>query len=166
MISVTAENQTKRLKNINEAIDSVKKFNNKMRISDNYLPGQVIYNLGDYPNRVDMQPTAYDEKTLAKYKQLGFGLIQIHTNWADGYKLYGGDKFNHPNPEAAKNFVKLCHDNDIKIIPYISSTYLDHDNPAYTPEFQRMQSFCMGSVPPGESSVRSNFPVNREYSSS
>ena len=45
MISVTTENQIKRLKNINDAIDSVKKFNNKMRISDDYLPGQVIYNL-------------------------------------------------------------------------------------------------------------------------
>ncbi|MBR7160714.1 MAG: hypothetical protein IKD20_06745 [Clostridia bacterium] len=144
MTNVTTENQIKRLKNINDAIDSVKKFNNKMRISDDYIPGQVIYNLGDHPRKIDMQPTEYDEKILAKYKELGFGLIQIHADWVDEHRLYGGDKYNHPNPEAAKNFVNLVHSNGIKILPYISSTYLSRFDPAYTPEFQRMESFLVG----------------------
>ncbi|MBR7160713.1 MAG: hypothetical protein IKD20_06740 [Clostridia bacterium] len=141
---ITAENQAKRLKNINEAIDSVKKFNNKVRISDNYLPGQIIYNLGDEPRRVVTAPTEYDEKVLALYKEKGFDMIQIHDEWPDEKRIYGGDKYNSTDPEGTKEFVKLVHDNGLKILGYISSTYLDRNDPDYTPEFQRMDSFLTG----------------------
>ena len=39
-----------------------------MHIHD-YIPGQVIYNLGEYPNKMTIRPTAYDHDLIRKLSE-------------------------------------------------------------------------------------------------
>ena len=54
----------KRQKNLLYANTTITKCLRKEVIQD-YIPGQVIYNLGEYPNRFSIAPTPYDADVLA-----------------------------------------------------------------------------------------------------
>ena len=55
----------------------------------NYIPGQVIYNLGEYPAKFSIKPTEYDYNLLKKLSDSGAELIQIHEEWNDAIRHLG-----------------------------------------------------------------------------
>ena len=99
-------------------------------VSD-YLPGQVVYNLSEYPVPTPLAPTAYDEELLRSFADAGVGLIQIHEDFNDSQRVLGADKFSSYDPEGLQRFVDLVHSLGMKIIPYISSGYFDIRDPDF-----------------------------------
>ena len=128
------QSQQARIDNMQFALENVKEYGRKIRIRD-YMPGQVTYCLGDYPEKVLTMPTEYDEKLIKSMAERGVELIQVHEEWNDAMGYHGGDKYHPHDPEGLHKFVDLCHDNGIKIIPYVSSGYLNPADKYYKPEF-------------------------------
>lgn len=62
---------------------------------------------------------------------------------------YGGDKYNVVDKEGMKEFVQLCHDNGIKIIPYVPSGYF----PKYDPDFREGFAYPEKRAPPCKDKV-------------
>lgn len=143
MIMLTSEQHRKRLVNLNEAHEQVKKYGKKMRIND-YIPGQVIYHLGEYPHKFSVAPTEYDEKQLSDLKERGFGLLQIHTDWPDELELYGGTKYISHDDAGLKEFVKLCQHKGHKILGYCSSAFLGEHSKDFRDCFKRRDVFLRG----------------------
>lgn len=133
---MSIEQYRRRIENITFAEEVCKNYRRKVRIN-NYIPGQVIYNLGEYPARFSIRPTEYDEKRIAELAQKGVGLIQIHEEWNDALRVLGADKYSSHDPEGLKAFLRLCHRYNIKVLPYISSGYFDLRDPDYTEKFVR-----------------------------
>ena len=100
-----------------------------------YIPGQVIYNLGEYPASFSIRPTEYDYELLRSLSSHGVGLIQIHEEWNDSMRRLGADKFTSHDPEGLREFISLCHKFGIKVIPYISTGFFDSRDPDFTEEF-------------------------------
>ena len=50
---------------------------------EHFIPGQVIYNLGEYPAPFKIRPTEYDYELIKSLAERGVGLIQIHEEWND-----------------------------------------------------------------------------------
>lgn len=128
------EAQAARIANIRNAEESVKKCVFRHRIYD-YLPGQVIYALTEYPHPGKIMPTEYDEERIRSLAQAGASLIQIHEDWNDSQRLMGADKYSTYDPEGMRAFIDLCHRYNIKIIPYVSSGFLDMRDPDMKPEY-------------------------------
>ncbi|MBE7050569.1 MAG: hypothetical protein E7394_07385 [Ruminococcaceae bacterium] len=131
---LTLEKHQKRIDNINEAAKGNRNYTFRHRIHD-YMPGQVTYNLGDYPARFSIEPTEYDYNLLKSMAENGVELIQIHEEWNDAIRHLGADKFTSFDPEGMQKFVDLCHYFGIKIIPYISSGYFSADDPDFKDSF-------------------------------
>ena len=123
-----------RLSNIGWAAESVKAFRHKHFI-ENYIPGQVIYNLGEYPAKFKIEPTEYDFNQMKEFREHGVGLIQIHEEWNDSQRMHGADKFSCPDPKGLDRFIDMAHAYDIKVIPYISSGFFQYTDPDYTTDF-------------------------------
>lgn len=134
------ETQKKRLDNVKYAAEKVKKCGKRVRIHD-YIPGQVTYNLGPYPAKFSIEPTEYDYNLIKTFAENGVGLIQIHEEWNDHIRRFGADKFTSHDPEGLKNFVKLCHDFGIKVLPYISTGYFDRRDPDFKKEFHNLDLY-------------------------
>ena len=73
--------QSKRIKNINDAEKGNRNYFARHRIRD-YMPGQATYNLGDYPARFSIAPTEYDYNMLKSLSENGVELIQVHEDRA------------------------------------------------------------------------------------
>ena len=71
-MNYTNEYYRKRTANIKYANSAVKGCLKKMHIH-NYIPGQVIYNLGEYPNKNDHTPyrvrSRFDSEALRKRRR-------------------------------------------------------------------------------------------------
>lgn len=141
----TVEQHRSRIRNINEAEKSVKSFLRRHRIHD-YLFGQCSYYMGDYPAKFSMEPTQYDYEMLKDMAENGVQLIQLHEDWNDSARLYGGDKFSCFEPEGLKHFVALAHSFGIKVIPYISSGYFHIYDPDFRKEFAQTERYCMNAL--------------------
>lgn len=133
------KNQKNRIDNIRNAEGANKEYFKRVRISD-YIQGQAIYNLGDYPAKVSGKPTEYDVCLVKKLAECGVKLIQLHEDWNDACRLYGADKFSAVDKEGTREFVKLCHDNGIKVIAYMSSSFFHK----YDPDFR--EDFCLSDT--------------------
>lgn len=96
-----------------------------------YIPGQVVYNLSEYPVATPLGPNEYDEELLGRFASEGVGLIQIHEDWNDSQRVLGADKFSSPDPEGLQRFVDLVHSLGMRIIPYISTGYFDVKDPDF-----------------------------------
>ncbi|MBR7181923.1 MAG: hypothetical protein IKD28_03980, partial [Clostridia bacterium] len=136
MKQLTLAEHRARIDNINAAERSCKKYYSRKRIHD-YLPGQTIYNLGDYPARFSIAPTDYDRELIADLARNGVELIQIHEEWNDSIRHLGADKFTCHDPKGMEGFIDLCHENGIKIIPYVSTGYFHWHDPDFRDEFIR-----------------------------
>ncbi|MBE6629324.1 MAG: hypothetical protein E7624_00560 [Ruminococcaceae bacterium] len=128
-----------RIENIRTAEESNKKYLRRKRIHD-YLSGQAIYNLGEYPAPFSIAPTEYDHALLADLAENGVKLIQIHEEWNDSIRRLGADKFSCHDAQGMKEFIKLCHSFGIKIIPYASTGFFHEFDPDFTEEFCRADS--------------------------
>ena len=130
----TTELYRKRIDNIEYASRAVKSCFRKLHIRD-YIPGQAIYNLGEYLNKMTIRPTEYDYNRIKQLAENGVGLIQIHEEWNDALRVMGVDKYSSHDKEGLKEFIKLCHSFGIKILPYLSSGFFDERDPDYNPKF-------------------------------
>ena len=77
------EMQQARIANIDYAETTNKGCLRRIRVR-NYLSGQAIYNLGDYPKRISAEPTDYDRVLLKKMYDSGVRLIQLHEERSEG----------------------------------------------------------------------------------
>ena len=65
------EQQQARIDNIHAAEAGNRQYLRRIRVRD-YLAGQAIYNLGDYPAKVIAKPTDYDRKLIQKMAEAAF----------------------------------------------------------------------------------------------
>lgn len=122
--------ERRRLENFRWARECVSDFMRE-QVVRNYIPGQVVYNLGEYPKAFSIRPTDYDLELLDLFAARGVGLIQIHEDWNDSQRVLGADKLSSHDPEGLREFVAAVHDRDMKIIPYISTGYFEATDPDF-----------------------------------
>lgn len=142
---LTVEEHRKRIENLRAAERNNKTYFRRKRIHD-YMPGQVIYNLGDYPKRFSIAPTEYDFNLLKEMAENGIELLQIHEEWNDSVRHLGADKFTSFDPKGLHEFVDLCHYFGIKIIPYISTGYFHEYDPDFREDFVRAWHHCINGM--------------------
>ena len=131
---LSAEQHRMRQENLLAASTVVNKCLRRFTI-ENYLPGQVTYNLGEYPARFSITPTDYDYRLLSKFAEQGAQVIQLHEEYNDAKRIMGADKFNSHDPEGLRRFVDLVHSLGMKIILYFSSGYFDRTDPDFRTEW-------------------------------
>ena len=124
----------KRADNLRYAEGVVREASRRMTVGE-YIPGQVIYNLGEYPAPFKIRPTEYDYNLIKSLAERGVGLIQIHEEWNDAIRVLGADKYTSHDPEGLDEFIKLCHGFGIKVIPYVSTGFFDSRDPDFKEEF-------------------------------
>lgn len=145
MKNLTLEQHRARIANINSAEAGNKKYFRRHRVRD-YLPGQAVYNLGDYPYPFKIEPTEYDYNMLKKLAENGVKMIQLHEEWNDAVWQYGVGKYESHDPVGMKHFVELCHHFGIKILPYISTGYIHEFGPDFREDFTHSVHLCMGGL--------------------
>ena len=133
---LTLEKERSRLSNILYAEKNAHKYMRRVRIHD-YIPGQAVYNLGEYPARFSIKPTEYDYNRIKELSEMGVGLIQLHEEWNDAIRVLGADKFTSHDESGLREFIDLCHKFNIKIIPYFSSGFFDERDPDFKESFTR-----------------------------
>ena len=131
---LSVDEQRRRFQNIGFADSAVKKCLRRHQVHE-YLPGQVIYNLGEYPARFSCAPTEYDEERIASLAAMGVQLIQVHEEWNDAIRVLGADKYSAHDPKGMQAFIDLCHKHGIKILPYFSTGFFDVRDPDYCDAF-------------------------------
>lgn len=112
---------------------------------ENYIPGQVIYNLGEYPAPFKIRPTEYDYNLIKSLAERGVGLIQIHEEWNDAIRALGADKYTSHDPDGLDEFIKLCHSFGIKVIPYVSTGFFDVRDPDFSEELCTFGKYALVS---------------------
>ena len=144
MKNLTLEEHRARIEAVRAAADNCRGYLSRHRIGE-YLAGQCIYSIGDYPAKFSIEPTDYDYNTLKSLAENGVQLIQIHEEWNDSVRHFGADKYSTFDPAGMKHFVELCHFFGIKIIPYISSGYFHIYDPDFRDEFSlNPNANCVG----------------------
>ncbi len=128
------QDEQRRMRNLAEAHEAVDECL-RVHFIREYIPGQVTYNLGDYPKRFSIAPTEYDAELLGTFAERGVGLIQVHEEWNDSQRVLGADKFSSHDPEGLQEFVDLVHDLGMKIIPYASTGFFDIEDPDFREEW-------------------------------
>jgi len=141
---MSVEKMRKRINNVNSAEQGNREYFRRVRIRD-YLPGQAIYNLGDYPARVYSAVTDYDRELIRSMAEAGVDLIQLHEEWNDACRLYGADKFSSSDPEGTREFIDLCHSYGIKVIAYVSSGYFHEPDPDFKEEYATSSTDILAS---------------------
>ncbi len=134
----TAEEHRRRLKNIAVCEQRIRRCMRKHLITD-YLPGQCVYNLGEYPCRKPWDPDDWDEKELDGLRDQGIRLIQVHEEWNDSQRLFGQTKLTPLNPAGFRRFVDMVHRRGMKLIVYASSGFFDRRDPDFRDEWARQQ---------------------------
>jgi len=130
------EGQRRRLMNIAECERGIDRCLRRHLISD-YIPGQAVYNLGEYPAKKPWEIDERDEKLLSDLASSGIGLVQLHEDWSDSLRIFGADKFNPPNKTVFKRFVRMVHDRGMKVIVYASTGFFDRRDPDFRREWAR-----------------------------
>ncbi len=138
LASYTANDHRRRLENIARAERGIRKCLRKHLITS-YLPGQCVYNLGEYPCRKPWDPDAWDERELDRLGDHGIRLVQVHEEWNDSQRLFGGHKFAPLNPAGFRRFVEMVHKRGMKLIVYASSGFFERTDPDFRPEWARQQ---------------------------
>ena len=140
---LSAQQQRKRIENLDRARETVKDCLYQHRIYD-YHPGNVSYFLGEYPLKFPIEPTEYDYETLKRYAELGITYVKVHEEWNDSIRIMGADKYTSHDPEGFRRFIDMAHSFGLKILPYFSSGYIHFEDPDFRPEFVGHERFCSG----------------------
>ena len=127
-----AQAHRRRLQNLSDATAHVNACARKHFVEE-YLAGQVTYNLGEYPKPYSVAPTEYDERLLTEFAEHGVSLIQLHEEWNDSQRRLGASKYSAHDPEGLRKFVDLVHDLGMKIIVYVSTGYFESTDPDFDP---------------------------------
>jgi len=136
--SFTTEDHRRRLQNIALCEKGIRDCLRKHLILD-YIPGQVSYNLGEYPSRKPYNPDEYDEQELDRLRDGGIRLIQVMEDWNDLLRLFGGNKFTAVNPAGLRRFIDMVHKRGMKILLYASTGYMQQGDPDLKDEWIRHQ---------------------------
>lgn len=134
--SYTREDHRRRLQNIARCESAIRTSLRRHLITD-YIPGQAVYNLGEYPCRKPWDPDDYDERELDQLKDEGIRLIQVMEDWNDLLRLFGGDKFRSVNPTGLRRFIEMVHQRGMKILIYTSTGHFQVTDPDFRPEWAR-----------------------------
>ncbi|MDA2928058.1 hypothetical protein MYX78_12660 [Acidobacteria bacterium AH-259-G07] len=102
-----------------------------------YIPGQAVYNLGEYPSRKPWNPDEYDECRLDQLWNEGIRLIQVMEDWNDLLRLFGGDKFTAVNPAGLRRFINMVHKRGMRILLYTSTGHFQITDRDFRPEWAR-----------------------------
>ncbi|MEB2359977.1 MAG: hypothetical protein HUU41_09435 [Bryobacteraceae bacterium] len=132
----TAALERRRLETLAEANRSIRNCFRRHLITS-YLPFHAMYNLGEYPCRKPWDPGAWDEQQLDELSASGVQLIQVHEEWNDAQRLFGGDKFSPLNRRGFTRFVNMVHARRMKLIVYVSTGYFERNDPDFRPEWAR-----------------------------
>jgi len=108
LTSYTAGDHRRRLENIGLCERSIRTCMRTHLIAS-YLPAQCCYNLGEYPCRKPWDPDQWDEQELDRLREHGIQLIQVHEEWNDSQRLFGGHKLAPLNPAGFRRFVEMVH---------------------------------------------------------
>jgi hypothetical protein len=135
----TIEDHRRRLQNIAVAERAIRTCLRKHLITS-YLPGQCCYNLGEYPAKKIWDPDDWDEQELDRLYDHGIRLVQVHEEWNDSQRLFGGHKFSAANPAGFRRFIEMVQRRGMKLIVYASSGYFDRKDPDFREEWARPQS--------------------------
>jgi hypothetical protein len=138
MKSFTAEDHRRRLQRIGDCEKNINKCL-KRHLITGYIPGQVSYNLGEYPTRKPYDPDDYDERELDRLRDGGIRLVQIMEDWNDMLRLFGGNKFTAVNPAGLKRFRDMVHKRGMKLLLYVSTGYMQAGDPDLRDEWVRGQ---------------------------
>lgn len=141
MKSLTLSQHRRRIDNLRQAREDIKEYTRELRIQ-NYLPGQISYFLGDYPAKMSIKPTEYDYNLLKSYAENGVDMIQVHEEWNDTIRRFGSDKWHSCDHDGMLQFVQMCHEFGIKILPYCSASYIHQYDKEYDPRFSRCKDGC------------------------
>lgn len=136
MKSFTAEDHRRRLNNIAACEHGIRTCMKRYLITG-YIPGQVSYNLGEYPSRKPYDPDEYDERELDRLHDGGIRLIQIMEDWNDLLRLFGGNKFTAVNPKGLRRFIDMAHGRGMKVLLYASTGYMQAGDPDLRDEWVR-----------------------------
>ena len=134
----TEQEQRHRLENIFVCERSIRDCMRKHLITS-YLPGQCTYNLGEYPCRKPWEVTEWDAQELDRLKAEGIELIQLHEEWNDSQRLFGGNKYTPLNPKGFREFVGMVHERRMKVILYVSTGFFEKRDPDFRQEWARDQ---------------------------
>ena len=104
----SAEDHRRRLQNIADCHRGIRASLRRHLIAD-YLPGQCCYNMCEYPRSKPWLPDERDEQELDRLGEHGIRLLQLHDEWMDSIRLYGGHRFAPPDPAAFRRFVDMVH---------------------------------------------------------
>jgi len=132
------EDHRLRLQNIAACERAIHHYLRKQLITD-YLPGQCSYNLGEYPCRRPWAIDDWDAQELDKLKEQGIRLIQLHEEWNDSQRLFGGHKFAPLNGPGFRRFVEMAHQRGMRVIVYASSGFFQRTDPDFREEWARDQ---------------------------
>ena len=132
------QEQRQRLENISVCERSIHDCMRKHLITS-YLPGQCTYNLGEYPCRKPWEITEWDAQELDRLKAEGIQLVQLHEEWNDSQRLFGGNKYTPLNPRGFREFVGMAHERGMKVIVYVSSGFFEKRDPDFRQEWARDQ---------------------------
>jgi hypothetical protein len=132
------QEQRRRLENIAMSERSIRSCMRKHLVTL-YLPGQCTYNLGEYPCRKPWEITEWDAQELDRLKAEGIQLIQLHEEWNDSQRLFGGNKYTPLNPKGFQEFVDMAHQRGMKVIVYVSSGFFEKRDPDFRQEWARDQ---------------------------
>lgn len=134
----TAEEHRRRLRHIALGEKGIRACLRAHLITD-YLPGHCVYNIGEYPWRKPWDPDDWDERELDRLRDDGIRLIQVHEEWNDSQRLYGGDKYTPANPAGFRRFVDMVHRRGMKLIAYVSTGFFQRTDPDFCEEWARRQ---------------------------
>ena len=109
-----------------------------------YLPGQAYYNLCEYPCRT-WTPDERDEAELDRLRDHGIGLIQLHSDWSDPARRFGGHTFAPPDPDGMRRFVDMAHRRGVKVIAYMSTGFFERRDPDFRSEWARENDTLVAS---------------------
>ena len=136
LFNYTEAEHRRRLENIGLCQRAIRTCMRKHLVTG-YLPGQCVYNMGEYPSRKPWEPGEYDEQELDRLKGHGIQLIHVMDEWNDRYGLFGGNKLTAVNPQGFRRFVTMVHNRGMKILAYASSGYFAGSDPDYRKEWSR-----------------------------
>lgn len=135
-----AEDHRRRLESIRFCRERIRACMREHLVTS-YLPAQATYNLGEYPSREPWQLSDYDEQELDRLREHGIQLIQVFDDWNDSIRLFGGDKYSAVNPADFRRFIELAHARGLKVLPYVSTGFIQQTDPDFRPEWMRDGDF-------------------------
>ena len=107
----------------------------RQHLITDYLPGQCAYNLGEYPSLKPWNPDDVDERNLDRLHADGIRLVQVHDEWSDSLRRFGGNRFTPVNPAGFRRFIEMVHRRGMRLIVYISSGFFERPDRDFHPEW-------------------------------